>query len=72
MTSCGSKPLTKEESERLNASALYDPPSVKLIEGRSYQFEQGVLIGRGQNFYSQYVYSRAVATGRASTSQPTK
>ena len=65
MTSCGSGNLPKEKSESLNASALYDPPSVTLIKGRKYQFAEGVLEGRGQRFISQYAFSKSILDGTA-------
>ena len=60
-TSCASNKLDRDEKKILNSSALYDPPSLTLIEGREYQFEEGVIIGRGQKFYSQWSYTRALA-----------
>ena len=47
-----------------NASALYDPPTVTLIEGQTYQFKEGVLVGRKDHkFHSDYSYRRAVIIG---------
>jgi len=46
-----------------NNSALYDPPSVHLLDGVEYRFKEGVLVGRGQQFHSQYSYERAVIIG---------
>ena len=47
-----------------NASALYDPPTVTLIEGQPYQFKEGVLVGRKDHkFHSDYSYRRAVIIG---------
>ena len=47
-----------------NASALYDPPPVTLIEGPPYQFKEGVLVGRkNPKFHSAYSYRRAVIIG---------
>ena len=65
LSSCTSKGLTESEAARLNSSALYDPPSVRLIEGRQYQFEEGILQGRGQRLYSQASFSRALAVGNS-------
>jgi hypothetical protein len=48
----------------LNASALHDPPTVTLKKGESYQFEEGVLAGRGQKFHSDYSYRRAIIIGK--------
>jgi len=47
-----------------NSSALYDPPFVTLTEGKEYQFKQGTLTGRGQRFYSQFYYKRALTIGK--------
>jgi hypothetical protein len=46
-----------------NESALYDPPSVRLIDGHDYRFEEGIVRGRGQRFHSHYSYRRAVIIG---------
>tara|TARA_Y100000004_G_C8646273_1_gene299161 strand:+ start:25 stop:306 length:282 start_codon:yes stop_codon:yes gene_type:complete len=47
-----------------NASALYDPPTITLIEGQTYQFKEGVLVGRKEHkFHSDYSYRRAVIIG---------
>ena len=48
----------------LNESALYDPPTVTLIDGQFYQFEEGILPGRGQKFHSDYSYRRAIIIGK--------
>lgn len=48
----------------LNESALYDPPTVTLIEGQFYQFQEGILPGRGQKFHSDYSYQRAIIIGK--------
>jgi hypothetical protein len=44
----------------LNRSALYDPPTVTLIEGAEYQFKEGIFVGSGQKFHSDYSYRRAI------------
>jgi hypothetical protein len=54
LTGCASSNFSSEETKTLNSSALYDPPSVTLLEGQEYQFAEGKLVGRGQKFYSQY------------------
>ena len=47
-----------------NASALYDPPTVTLIEGEVYKFKEGTLVGRkNHKFHSDYSYRRAVIIG---------
>ncbi len=56
LINCGSTGLNKKEKESLNSSALYDPPSITLIEDKEYQFEEGVVKGRGQKFISTYEY----------------
>lgn len=48
----------------LNESALYDPPTVTLIDGQFYQFQEGILPGRGQKFHSDYSYRRAIIIGK--------
>jgi len=48
----------------LNESALYDPPTVTLIDGKVYQFKEGKLPGRGQKFHSDYSYRRAIIIGK--------
>ena len=62
LASCGSSVSTDASSA--NASALYDPPTVHLIEGKVYQFEEGQLIGRGQRFHSDFSYRRAIIIGK--------
>ena len=62
IASCSSSASLNASSA--NASALYDPPTVTLIEGRSYQFKEGVLVGRKDHkFHSDYSYRRAVIIG---------
>lgn len=48
----------------LNGSALFDPPTVTLINGEPYRFKEGVLAGRGQKFHSDYSYRRAIIIGK--------
>jgi hypothetical protein len=48
---------------RINESALYDPPTVHLIDGEIYKFKEGILKGNGQAFHSHYSYMRAVTIG---------
>lgn len=48
------------KKDTLNNSALYDPPQIHLIEGHPYVFKEGVLIGRGQRFHSDYDYRRMI------------
>ena len=64
LPSCGLNSLPKEKQESLNKSALYDPPTVTLVEGREYQFKEGKLDGRGQKFHSQFSYQRALTIGQ--------
>ena len=62
LTSCSWSGLPNASSA--NASALYDPPTVTLIKGQSYQFKEGVLVGRKDHkFHSDYSYRRAVIIG---------
>ena len=58
--SCASNSFNKEQRALLNQSALYDPHSVTLIPNKEYQFEEGVLIGRGQVFHSQFEHTRQI------------
>lgn len=48
----------------LNESALLDPPTVTLIDGKIYHFEEGQLKGRSQKFHSDYSYRRAIIIGK--------
>lgn len=64
LQSCYSKPLPGEKLEQLNNSALYDPPTVTLIKGQSYHFEEGIVGGVGQKFHSDYSYLRALTIGQ--------
>ena len=62
IASCSSSASTNASSA--NASALYDPPTITLIEGQSYQFKEGVLVGRADHkFHSDYSYRRAIIIG---------
>ena len=63
IVSCSSSASTNASSA--NASALYDPPTITLINGRSYQFKEGVLVGRDEHrFHSDYSYRRAIIIGK--------
>ena len=59
LQSCG----LKGSRRALNESAMYDPPTVTLIEGFKYPFVEGTLMGRGQKFHSDYSYRRAIVIG---------
>lgn len=48
---------------KTNESALYDPPTVHLIDGVRYQFQEGTVEGRGQKMHSHYSYRQAVILG---------
>jgi len=62
LTSCGWNELPNASSA--NASALYDPPTVTLKEGKVYEFCEGSLVGRKEHkFHSDYSYRRAVIIG---------
>jgi len=61
LQSCALSGLRRDS--KLNESALHDPPTVTLVEGHEYPFKEGVLIGRGQKFHSDYSYRRAVVIG---------
>lgn len=64
LTSCASKlsPVALN-ARKINDSALYDPPTVHLIDGEVYTFNEGMLKGNGQMFHSHYSYMRAVIIG---------
>lgn len=64
LTSCGWRSSTKERDALINISALYDPPSVTLIKGEEYKFEEGAILGSGQKFHSHYRYLRAISIGK--------
>lgn len=63
LTSCESTRWTKGDVERLNKSALYQPPHITLSKGVVYQFDEGKLIGSGQRFHSHFSYLRALVIG---------
>ena len=50
---------------KLNESSLYDPPTITLIKGYDYPFQEGNLMGRGQKFHSDYSYRRAIIIGNS-------
>ena len=53
-----------QNASSANASALYDPPTVTLVEGGVYTFKEGTLVGRKDHkFHSDYSYRRAVIIG---------
>ena len=54
--SCVSKGSWRANRDTLNNSALYDPMEIHLIKGKTYQFEEGTLVGRGQKFHSDYSF----------------
>jgi len=48
----------------VSESALYDPPTITLKEGKLYEFKEGMLVGREDHkFHSAYSYRRAVIIG---------
>jgi hypothetical protein len=61
LPSCVSSGFNKDS--RANESALYDPPTVHLIDGHDYRFEEGLVRGRGQKFHSHYSFRQAVIVG---------
>ena len=65
LPSCGLNDLVGDSA--LNESAIYDPPTVTLIEGYDYPFTEGNLMGRGQKFHSDYSYRRAIIVGNQNT-----
>ena len=53
-----------DSQSALNESALYDPPTVTLIEGFKYPFVEGTLVGRkNHRWHSDYSYRRAIIIG---------
>ena len=65
LTSCGLKSSQNEETDSVNRSALYDPPTVTLKKGDSYQFAEGIYTPQNDAvFYSKYQYLRALTIGR--------
>jgi hypothetical protein len=62
LPSCGSSVFQNDSD--LNRSSLYDPPTVTLIEGAEYQFKEGIFVGSGQKFHSDYSYRRAIIIGK--------
>ena len=60
--SSGSTPASAAAAAA-NKSALYDPPTVTTRPGGIYEFAEGVLIGTGQKWHSDYSYRRAVIIG---------
>jgi hypothetical protein len=63
-TSCGWKPSSSDAADAVNTSALYDPSVITLTKGKTYQFEEGQVVGRGQKFHSHYRYLRAITIGQ--------
>ena len=55
--------VSQDDSD-LSKSSLYDPPTVTLIDGKSYEFQEGKLEGRGQKFHSDFSYRRAIIIGK--------
>lgn len=64
LTCCGLKSSPPVlNARKINDSALYDPPTVHLIDGEVYHFKEGSITGTGQAFHSHYSYMRAVIIG---------
>lgn len=62
LQSCGWSGLRNDST--VNSSALNDPPTITLIEGETYQFCEGSLVGREDHkFHSDYSYRRAIIIG---------
>ena len=60
LQSCASK----GSRHALTESALYDPPTVTLIEGFKYPFVEGTLMGRKDpKWHSDDSYRRAIIIG---------
>mgnify|MGYP004456226911 CR=1 FL=1 len=63
LQSCASNAWRNASGLSATNSALYDPPHITLKKGVEYQFAEGVLVGRGQKFHSEWSYRRAVVIG---------
>lgn len=64
LANCGLNGWAKESNEKANNSNLYTPETVTLIEGISYQFKEGILIGKGgTKYHNDYSYRRAIIIG---------
>ena len=61
LPSCALRDLAGDSA--LNESALYDPPTITLVDGYDYPFVEGNLMGREQKFHSDYSYRRAIIIG---------
>lgn len=60
LPSCGFFASHKDSAASANSSALYDPPTVHLIQNKVYEFQEGTLAGRGQKFHSDYSYRQTI------------
>lgn len=63
LPSCGLNGSTSASNVSANRSALYDPPTLTMIDGTLYQFQEGYLTGSGQKWHSDYSFRRAVIYG---------
>lgn len=63
LQSCASTAWRSASDLSATNSALYDPPHITLKKGVEYQFAEGVLVGQGQKFHSEWSYRRAVVIG---------
>jgi hypothetical protein len=63
LPSCGWRGWRSERNATLNDSALLDPVTITMLPSIRYQFKEGVVVGRGQKFHSDYSYQRAVIIG---------
>ena len=61
LPSCALNDLVGDSA--LNESAIYDPPTITLIQGYDYPFKEGNLMGRGQKFHRDFSYRRAIIIG---------
>lgn len=64
LQSCGWNAWRNDADARSNDSALFDPPTVTMLPSIQYQFREGTVIGRGQQWHSQYSYQRAIIIGK--------
>lgn len=65
-------PSASPSDTAYSKSALYDPPCIHLLDGKEYQFSEGILMGRGQIFYSDPTYRNALQLGQESKWKPLK
>ena len=64
LPNCGwNSSVSENNANSVNKSNLFDPVTITMIPDQSYQFKEGVLIGAGQKWHSDYSYQRAIIIG---------